>query len=207
MTLSQPGRAGLIIKGVNHSTMAKAKQKQRKGQQQKQQQQRLKWIGIGLIAAIAVLAVAGWNVQQYLARRDIGQAVASMGRQHIEVGDDHLPYHTDPPTSGPHAGAAPNGFYDSPVPDENVVHNLEHGYVAISYDCEKLADCDTVKNNIRQLLKRYNNHQLMAVPRQNRDAPLALTAWQRIDLLDEYDEDRLVAFIEAWRGRAPENVP
>ena len=87
------------------------------------------------------------------------------------------------------------------------MHNLEHGHVAISYDCDKLEDCETVKANLRNLLNRYNNQQVIAVPRPNRDAAIALTAWQRIDLLDEYDEQRVTAFIEAWRGRAPENVP
>jgi hypothetical protein len=70
-----------------------------------------------------------------------------------------------------------------------------------------LEDCETVKANLRNLLNRYNNQQVIAVPRPNRDAAIALTAWQRIDLLDEYDEQRVTAFIEAWRGRAPENAP
>ena len=56
-------------------------------------------------------------------------------------------------------------------------------------------------------MNQYNRRQIIAVPRQNRDAPIALTAWQRIELLDEYDETRIAAFIEAWRGHAPENVP
>lgn len=114
---------------------------------------------------------------------------------------------TDPPTSGPHAEPVSSGFYDTPIADENIVHNLEHGHVAISYDCDQLEDCETVKTNLRRIINRYNSRQVVAVPRQNRDAPIALTAWQRIDLLDEYDEERITAFIEAWRGRAPENVP
>jgi hypothetical protein len=50
-------------------------------------------------------------------------------------------------------------------------------------------------------------HNIIAVPGQNQDAPIALTAWQHIELLNEYDEPRITAFIDVWRGRAPENVP
>lgn len=172
-----------------------------------QKKQRARQIIIAGILLIVLLVAAGWGVQGYLARQNIGESAPSIGRDHISAGDAHIPYVTDPPTSGPHAGAARNGYYDTSIPDENIVHNLEHGYVAISYDCDKLEDCETVKANLRNLLNRYNNQQLIAVPRTNRDAAIALTAWQRIDLLDEYDEARISTFIEAWRGRAPENVP
>jgi hypothetical protein len=184
------------------------KRKQIQVQRQvKQNKQRVRQIVIAGILLITLLAAAGWGIQGYLARQSIGESVPSIGQEHIGAGDAHAPYVSDPPTSGPHASAATSGFYDTPIPDENIVHNLEHGHVAISYDCDKLEDCETVKANLRNLLNRYNNQQVIAVPRPNRDAAIALTAWQRIDLLDEYDEQRVTAFIEAWRGRAPENAP
>ena len=80
--------------------------------------------------------------------------------------------------------------------------------MVIAYDCDQLKDCERVKADLRRLVvDKYNGQQVLAIPRKNRDAPIALTAWQRIELLEEYDEQGLTAFIEAWRGRAPENVP
>jgi hypothetical protein len=175
--------------------------------QARKNKQRIKQVIIWGLVLIGVLAAAGWGIQGYIARQSIGQSAPTVGRDHISAGDAHAPYVTDPPTSGPHASAVSSGFYDTPIADENIVHNLEHGHVAISYDCDQLEDCETVKNNLRRIINRYNSQQVIAVPRQNRDAPIALTAWQRIDLLDGYDEERITAFIEAWRGRAPENVP
>jgi hypothetical protein len=32
------------------------------------------------------------------------------------------------------------------------------------------------------------------------ESRIASTAWGRIDRLDEYDEERIVAFIDAYRG-------
>lgn len=192
---------------AKRSASASKRQQIQEQRQAKQKKQRVRQIIVGGILLMALLAAAGWGIQGYLARQSIGESVPSIGQEHIDAGDAHAPYVSDPPTSGPHASAARSGFYDAPIPDENIVHNLEHGYVAISYDCDKLEDCETVKASLRNLLNRYNNQQLIAVPRTNRDAAIALTAWQRLDLLDEYDEARISTFIEAWRGRAPENVP
>lgn len=175
--------------------------------QSRKKKQLIKQIIIWGLVLIGVLAVAGWGVQGYITRQGIGESAPTIGRDHINDGDAHAPYVTDPPTSGPHAGAVSSGFYTTLIPDENIVHNLEHGHVAISYDCDQLEDCETIKANLRRIVNKYNSQQVIAVPRQNRDAPIALTAWQRIDLLDEYDEERITAFVEAWRARAPENVP
>ncbi len=188
------------------ASTSKRKQLQEQRQARKKKQ-RVRQIIIGVILLISIIAAAGWGIQGYIARQAIGEAVPTLGREHISPGASHVPYVSDPPTSGPHASAARSGFYDTPIPDENIVHNLEHGHVAISYDCEQLEDCELVKANLRNIVNRYNSRQVIAIPRQNRDAPIALTAWQRIDLLDEYDEQRITTFIEAWRGRAPENVP
>lgn len=191
--------------------MAKSKASKRKERQEKLQaekrQQRMLWIVIGLTVAGAVIFFVAQSIRGSLTRQDIGEFVPTQGRDHIALGDAHIPYNSDPPTSGPHADPVENGFYDTPIPDENIIHNLEHGFVVISYDCNQLEDCETVKANIRNVLDQYESFQLVAVARENRDAPIALTAWQRIDLLDNYDEERITAFIEAWRGRAPENVP
>lgn len=191
--------------------MAKSKASKRKERQDKLQtekkQQRMLWIVIGLTVAGAVIFFVAQSIRGSLTRQDIGEFVPSQGRDHIALGDAHIPYNSDPPTSGPHADPVEKGFYDTPIPDENIIHNLEHGFVVISYDCNQLDDCDSVKAKIRNLLNQYESFQLVAVARENRDAPIALTAWQRIELLNSYDEEQIKAFIEAWRGRAPENAP
>ena len=103
--------------------------------------QRVKQMIIGGIVLIGVLAAVGWGIQGYIARQSIGESAPTIGRDHIDAGDTHVPYITDPPTSGPHAGSVSSGFYDTPIADENIVHNLEHGHVAISYDCDQQTLC------------------------------------------------------------------
>ena len=189
------------------TSVKKREQRQQQSLSKNKQRQRLWIIGLIILPGVLLFLVIQ-GVQSYLARQSIGKAVPSLGRDHIAVSETHVPYNSDPPTSGPHAQAAPAGFYELPFPDENIVHNLEHGHVVIAYDCDQLKDCEMVKAELRRLVvNKYNSQQVMAIPRKNRDAPITLTAWQRIELLEAYDEQRLTAFIEAWRGRAPENVP
>jgi len=87
------------------------------------------------------------------------------------------------------------------------VHNLEHGHIVIAYDCGRLADCETVKTKLKDLVNRYDSWKVTVVPRQNKDTAIGLTAWGRIDKLDAYDEARITAFIDAYRDQGPEKTP
>jgi hypothetical protein len=119
----------------------------------------------------------------------------------------HPPYNSDPPTSGWHyTSTLDAGFHEQPVPDELLVHNLEHGHIVIAYDCSKLTNCEEVKAKLRSIVDRFNSWKVTVVPRQNADAALALTAWGRIDKLDHFDEKRIMAFVNAWRDRGPERT-
>jgi hypothetical protein len=165
------------------------------------------WI---LVAAAGVVLVAALGI--LLANRGTpasgpGEYFPIQSRDHIAVGAAHPAYNSDPPTGGWHYDTAWNpGFYDQPVADEYLVHNLEHGYIVISYNCSKLADCEGTKAQIRQLMQRYNNWKLVAVPRKNADAAIALAAWGWLEKLSGYDDAKMTAFINAWRDQGPEKT-
>ena len=164
------------------------------------------WIGGGLLALILV-AGGVWLATRSTSQAAPGQRFPIQGQQHITPGQTHPAYNSDPPTSGWHYDTPlAAGFHAQPAPDEQVVHNLEHGHVVISYDCSKLADCVGTQAQIRQFLERYRNWKVTAVPRQNTDAAIALTAWGWLDKLDGYDDARITAFIDAWRDRGPERT-
>lgn len=164
------------------------------------------WIGGGLLAV--VLVVGGvWLATRSGGQVTPGQRFPIQGQQHIQAGQPHPAYNSDPPTSGWHYDTPlASGFHEQPAADEQVVHNLEHGHVVISYDCSKLTDCASAKTQIRQLVARYRNWKVTAVPRQNADTPLALTAWGWLDKLDSLDEARIAAFISTRRDRGPERT-
>ncbi len=189
------------------SSKAKRLKKQRLEVKAAQPRQRLWfWIVAGVIVGLLLVGVIAWSVQK-TNQPVLGQAVPIQGQEHITPGQSHPAYNSDPPTSGWHYDQpAEAGFYDTALPDEQLVHNLEHGHIVISYDCSKLANCDDVKAELRRVVDRFQRWKVVAVARENADAAIALTAWGRIDRLDTYDEARIVAFVRYWRDRGPERT-
>ena len=164
------------------------------------------WIG-GALLVLILVAGGIWLASRQASRPATWQNFPIQSRDHIALGATHPAYNSDPPTSGWHYDTPEaSGFHEQPVADEEMVHNLEHGYIVVSYDCSKLADCAATKTQIRRLLDRYNNWKVVAVPRKNADAAIALTAWGWLDKIDGYDEARITAFMNAWRDRGPEKT-
>jgi len=135
--------------------------------------------------------------------------VADQGRSHIPVGSAHPPYDSNPPTSGWHYDTPTTaGVYDQPIADETVVHNLEHGYVIISYNCSLLQGitCDDLKTRLHQLFSIKRAWKIIVEPRPSLDTGIALTAWDVIDKFNTYDEARINSFIDQFRDQGPEKT-
>jgi hypothetical protein len=124
--------------------------------------------------------------------------VPSLGNAHIQTPETpHQPYNSDPPTSGPHLPyIAPWGIHAKPLSKELQVHNLEDGGVVVNYrpDCEA-----QVLEPLKTVVGRYADHVVLA-PYPGLDRCIALTAWTRIEKLDQPDERRVSRFIDAYRG-------
>lgn len=151
-----------------------------------------------LVAVVVVLGVGGggWMWVRSGEGRP-GEFVPSLGNAHIPTPESpHMPYNSDPPTSGPHVPyIAPWGIHSQPVPKGVQVHNLEDGGVVVQYNC----DCPELVAKLRSVVERYQDHVVLA-PYPGMAKRIALTAWTRIDAFDEFDERRIVRFIEAYRG-------
>lgn len=127
-------------------------------------------------------------------------------REHIALEDLHPPYNSNPPTSGWHVkDPAPWGMSDKPIPDEIQVHNLEHGGILIQY--HPSIDAAT-KRKLEQTVKKFKSKVLLA-PRERLDRDIALTAWTYLDKFDapQFDECRIMGFIQAHVNKGPEVVP
>lgn len=145
-----------------------------------------------LIAAIVVGYFA------YRAQADLpGQKLPSQGNLHVQtLGDPHEPYNSTPPTSGPHLPyVAPWGIHTKPIPDELQVHNLEDGGVMVQYSCE----CPELAEQLAAIVRRYDRFVVLA-PYPTMKSRVALTAWTRLETLDEFDASRIERFIKAYRG-------
>ena len=125
------------------------------------------------------------------------------GNNHVN-GD--IQYQVDPPAGGNHNPTASQpGVYtatDKP-PDAQIVHALEHGYVAIWY--KSGVDAGQV-DQLRTLANKYDRDVLL-IPRDSMSPPVAATAWHRRLLCSRTDTAALEQFVTAYRNKGPENVP
>lgn len=90
-------------------------------------------------------------------------------------------YNSFPPTSGPHdAQWVIWNVYDKPVPQINLVHNLEHGGVAVQYGSQ------VPKATVDQIVAWYSEDPtgIVVAPLPALGKRIALTAWTA-----EYDGD------------------
>lgn len=170
---------------------------------------RLTWGG-GALIILAVIGVLVWQT----AKPAAGEAIPIMNSSHIETNSDPGEYNSDPPTSGPHySEEADAGFFETnnyPFPAGYLVHNLEHGYVIIWYNCDLLDEsaCTELKSQIRAVMDELGGLKMIAYPWPSLDVPLALTSWGRIQKFDSFDAARVKAFYRANLNRAPEpNAP
>lgn len=84
-----------------------------------------------------------------------------------------IPPYVIPPVGGPHAPYWLNcGVYDQPVPNENAVHDLEHGAVWITYQPDLPAD---VVATLRQMTEQHA--KVLLSPYPGISAPIIASAW------------------------------
>ncbi len=131
------------------------------------------------------------------------QSFPSQGQTHVQPGQP-VNYDSDFPTSGPH-DPEPTlpGVYTEPQPLEKLVHSLEHGNIVIYYDQPGEAALDTFKAWADQFPGLWDG--LVVVPREGLGEEVVLTAWTKKLVLPEFQPEAAAAFIDAYRGRGPEN--
>jgi hypothetical protein len=189
----------------------KARLKKRKEEQSKQSQnQRMIIIGGVVVAVLIFGIIAAWRLNQTpLADINLSEipdesvAYESQGRDHIEVTDPHEPYNSNPPTSGPHASAVRTTVYTQQLPDENLIHNLEHGHIWLSYRDQD----DTEAIDVFRTIQSSFPSAVVVTYRPENDSRIAVAAWTRLLKLDEPDEEQILAFFKRYFDKAPESVP
>lgn len=171
------------------------------------------------IAAVAVALLVGgavWGWQTFgtwwsfrtLAERGSAalanvQNFPDRGRDHLESGQVYA-YAERFPTSGPHDPTPTRpGVYDAAQPPTRLVHALEHGNIVIYYDRPDATALDTLRGWTDLYDGTWDG--IVLTPAAGLGEAVVLTAWTRLLRLEPFDPAAAAAFIDAYRGRGPEN--
>ena len=128
-------------------------------------------------------------------------------RKHVAEGVP-VTYNSIPPTSGDHwAQWSRCGFFPVRIPDERLVHNLEHGNIVVSFNL-------TTSEEVGRLRKALEGIDISAdwgVSRSYDRIPpntVALAAWGVSDTMSGVIPERIRSFFETFAGeQGPERIP
>jgi hypothetical protein len=160
----------------------------------------------------------------------VGQAIPEMPHNHVGQ-PTKIQYNHNPPTSGCHysigGGQAPvlHGVYNKEIAPEYWVHNLEHGYIVVLYNCATA--CDTEFQQLRDwagkmpadppLVDYANSPQgqqqkfvpyskLLVLPYKGMEKKFAVVSWDWYQGFDTLDISGLQKFYDNHVGHAPEGL-
>jgi Protein of unknown function (DUF3105) len=113
-------------------------------------------------------------------------------------------YSTTPATSGPHGATVVFNVYTEPLPQFNVVHNLEHGGVVVQYGS------GVSEEAVSQIVDWYSQDPRGLVvaplpPELEQEDPslrtrIALTSWTHLMTCSRFDEGAFDDFLDEYRG-------
>ncbi|NQX04603.1 DUF3105 domain-containing protein [Rathayibacter sp. VKM Ac-2856] len=187
---------------------AKNRARQEKLEAYKREQAKRKRSGriwIWSLSALAVVAIGGIVAVTVLGNQQIVEARQIDGLQTFENDATHVAgaveYEQTPPAGGPHNAVWMNcGVYDQPVPNENAVHDLEHGAVWATYDPS------LPQSEVDALIAAMPDTYSVVSPYEGLDSPIVLSAWDAQVAIDSPEDPRIDAFVERfWQSStAPE---
>jgi len=143
----------------------------------------------------------------------VGEPIDEMPHTHINP-PATVTYNHNPPTSGCHYnlgyGDAPiqTGVYDQPVQTEYWVHNLEHGYIAVLYNCPN--KCDTQFQQLHTWYKslpddpNFPYPKVIILPYTSMNVPFAAVSWDWYDPIPVFSIAEVQKFYDNHKDNAAE---
>ncbi len=161
------------------------------------------------ILAVLVIGTFGFiifkNSKQPVVERP-GMAHEDKGRQH--VASNAATYGgPEAPTSGDHSDPLEWQAYGQEIPDINVIHNMEHGGVYISYQPDLPAD---VVQQIKSIFfppytkQGFSASKAILAPRAKNEALITMSSWNRSQKFESFDEEKMVQYYRQNVGKSPE---
>jgi len=204
-----PGTGGAQGPTVKQQRDARRQEKLAALKREQARAKRNRVLGIAA-AGVAGVAVLGLVVTYVVTSGEPRQDPASIDVAGVQTFDDltanhvagTVDYEQTPPVGGDHAAIWMNcGVYSEPVPDENAVHDLEHGAVWFTYDPDQVSE-----QQIDDLRALAPDTYSVVSPYPGMETPMAVSAWGAQLTFDEVDDPAVADFVtKYWKStNAPE---
>ena len=152
-----------------------------------------------------ISGVVAYDTSGYPSSSRNGPASQALGHQHVP---GPVRYAVTPPVGGDHNATWLNcGVYDKPVPNENAVHNLEHGAVWITYQPSLPA---SEVSQLRAFVGKQTvltpagasggSRYIDLTPYPGLPAPIVATSWGFQLRLSSPADQRLQQFVNKFRA-------
>ena len=132
----------------------------------------------------------------------IGSEMPDEGIAHVPEGAP-VSHQQRPPTSGAHYPAAyPRyGVFDFTVPTGSWLHSVEHGAIAVLYNCPR--GCPEIVQQLRNVYPkiplgrnaRGGQARALIFPYNDMDIRIAVVTWRWLLELDRVDEAKIIQFV------------
>ena len=201
-----PGTGGAQGPTVKQQRDARRQEKLAALKREQARAKRNRVLGIAA-AGVAGVAVLGLVVTYVVTSGEPRQDPASIDVAGVQTFDDltanhvagTVDYEQTPPVGGDHAAIWMNcGVYSEPVPDENAVHDLEHGAVWFTYDPDQVSE-----QQIDDLRALAPDTYSVVSPYPGMETPMAVSAWGAQLTFDEVDDPAVADFVtKYWKSSA-----
>lgn len=162
-----------------------------------------------VMAAVAVSVIGGIVIFKSTQPEVIRPGVEhdDDGAQHIAAQDSPEYGGEEPPTSGDHSQPVDKGAYSQELPDVNTIHNLEHGYIYVSY--QPGLTQEEVSKLEALFFDPFSNpdfvpSKVIMAPRTANTSPIILSSWQRSKKFEAIDEQAMIDYYLANVNKSPE---
>ena len=144
------------------------------------------------------------SAKQYV--EGIGTNFPIAGRDHVAEGT-RITYDTVSPTSGDHwPTPAQCDFYEDTLPNEQIVHNMEHGQIVVSYNLAAESDVQALRDTLNSI-ELYKIWGLARAYNDIQPGEINLSTWGVADVFMGIDKDRIERFFKTYAGNlGPEQV-
>jgi hypothetical protein len=135
----------------------------------------------------------------------VGEGFCSEGGGHVDVGTE-IEWMHEPPHSGKHFPVwSSAGEKDEPVERGYWVHNLEHGWIVLVYNCPD--GCDPELDLLREVLDARDEHDILLTPDPLLEGSrFAAISWTWVYAFEDPVVEQLLCFVDQHYDHSPEIV-